>query len=139
MDSGASMNASVGNTAVGVGCKLVSPEYFGVLGINLVQGRLFAPDERSAAAGVVVISGAVAQRFWPNGDALGHTIRLDDPSDSAARDERAPRIPAQTYTVLGVVRDVRRALKLVDFGYSGIYLPEQAETSFACACMAIRM
>ena len=133
MDSGESMNASVDDTTVGVGCKLVSPEYFGVLGINVVQGRLFAPDERSPAAGVVVISDAVAQRFWPNGDALGHTIRLDDPSDSAARDERAPRIPAQIYTAIGVVRDVRSALKLVDFAYSGIYLPtmaEQAETSF---------
>ena len=133
MDSGESMNASVADTTVGVGCKLVSPEYFDVLGIDMVKGRLFAPDERSAAAGVVVISDAVAQRFWPNGDALGHTIRLDDPSDSAARDERAPRIPAQTYVVIGVVRDVRSALKLVDFAYSGIYLPtmpEQAETSF---------
>jgi putative ABC transport system permease protein len=133
MQSGASVDASVGDTTLRVGCKLASPEYFDLLGINVVKGRLFASDERSAASSVVVISDAVAQRFWPNGDALGRTIRLDDPSDSAAKDERAPRIPAQLYTVIGVVRDVRSALKLSDFAYSGIYLPttpEQAETSF---------
>ena len=65
MDSGASVEASAGDTKLGVGCKLVSPEYFDLLGITVLRGRLFAPEERSPAAGVVVISDAVAQRFWP--------------------------------------------------------------------------
>ncbi len=133
MDSGESMDATVGATTLGVGCKLVSPEYFDLLGINVVRGRIFASDERSPAAAVVVISDAVAQRLWPNSDALGETIRLSDASTTANTDPTAPRIPSQLYTVIGVVRDVRSALKLFDFAYSGIYLPtsaEQANTSF---------
>ncbi len=133
MDNGAAMDASAGKTTLAVGCKLVSPEYFDVLGINVLRGRIFAADERSAAAGVVVISDAVAQRFWPNGDALGQTIRLADTSGQATTDGKTPQIPAQLYTVVGIVRDVRSALKLFDFAYSGIYLPttaEQARTSF---------
>jgi predicted permease len=133
MDSGASTEASVGDTTLGVGSKLVSPEYFDLLGIDVLSGRLFAPDERSPAAGVVVISHAVAQRFWPNGDPLGQMIRLGGASGHAITAEGAPQVPAQLATVIGVVRDVRSALKLFDFTYSGIYLPttpEQSNTSF---------
>jgi putative ABC transport system permease protein len=129
---GASMDASVGDATLEVSCKLVSPEYFDLLGINVLRGRLFAPDERSAAAAVVVISDAVAQRFWPNGAALGQMIRLGA-SGGAPAAENEPQIPAQVYTVIGIVRDVRSALKMFDFAYSGIYLPtspEQAHTSF---------
>jgi predicted permease len=133
INNGESMDASVGDATVGVGAKLVSPEYFDLLGINVLRGRVFAPDERSPAAGVVVISDAVAQRFWPNGDALGQMIRLGRAAGSASAGENAPRIPAQAYAVVGVVRDVRSALKLFDFPYSGVYLPitpDQARTSF---------
>ena len=129
---GLSTDASVGDTTLGVGCKLVSPEYFDLLGIKVLRGRLFAPDERSPAAGVVVISDAVAQRFWPNGDVLGQPLRLGGASGGAADDEGAPQVPARLFTVIGVVRDVHSALRIFDFGYSGIYLPttpEQARTS----------
>lgn len=132
MESGAFVEASAGDMKLGVGCKLVSLDYFDLLGINLVRGRLFAADERGPAAGVVVISDSVAQRFWPNGDALGQTLRFDRASGEATKDDDAPRIPAQLFTVIGIVRDVRSALKTVDFTYSGIYLPttpEQAKTS----------
>ena len=47
--SGLSTDASVGDTTLGVGCKLVSPEYFDLLGIDVLRGRLFASDERSPA------------------------------------------------------------------------------------------
>lgn len=131
MHGGTSMNAAVSNTTLGVGCKLVSPEYFDLFGINVLRGRLFAPDERSPAAGVVVVSDAVAQRFWPNSNGLGQTIRLAASGDGSVADGE-PQIPVQAYTVIGVVRDVRSALKMFDFAYSGIYLPttpEQVQTS----------
>jgi predicted permease len=133
MDSGAFTEASVGDTKLGVGCKLVSPDYFDLLGISMLRGRRFAPEERSPSAGVVVISDAVAQRFWPNGDALGQMIRLGAASGSAATAAGAPEVPARLFTVIGVVRDVHSGLKMFDFAYSGIYLsttPEQANTSF---------
>src|SRR4030095_13214259 len=89
MDGGPTRDASVGDTTLGVGCKLVSPEYFDLLGITVLRGRLFAPEERSPASGVVVISDAVAQRLWPNADALGQTIRLGGPADHEPADARA--------------------------------------------------
>ncbi len=133
MHGGASMDAAMGDTTLRVGCKFVSPEYFDLLGINLLRGRLFAPEERSAAAGVAVVSDGVAHRFWPDGDALGQMIRLAGASGEATEVEGDPKIRAQVYTVIGVVRDVHSALKMFDFAYSGVYLPtapEQAHTSF---------
>ena len=37
----------LGDTTLQVGCKLVSPEYFDLLGIRVLEGRIFAPDERN--------------------------------------------------------------------------------------------
>ena len=131
-DNDAFTQVSVGDTSVGVGCKLISPGYFDVLGISLLRGRLFAAEERSPAAGVVVISDAVARRFWPNADPLGQVIRLGAASGPATTSPGAPRIPAHVFSVIGVVRDVRSALTMLDVGYSGIYLPttpERANTS----------
>ena len=65
--------------------------------------------------------------------ALGQAIRLASPSGDATEVKGAPAVPAQVYTVIGIVRDVPTALTLFDFGYSGLYLPttpEQARTSF---------
>jgi predicted permease len=125
--SGATTEVSAGDTHVEVGCKLVSQEYFDLLGIHVRSGRIFAPGERSPASGVIVISEAVAQRFWPNERALGQTIRLSPPAA-----EGPPAKGTQLFTVIGVVGDVRSALKMFDFTYSGIYLPttpEQSNTS----------
>jgi ABC-type antimicrobial peptide transport system permease subunit len=62
--------------------------------------------------------------------ASGPTTRS---SSSAKQPEEAVRVPAQAYTVIGVVRDVRSTLKIFDFAYSGVYLPttpQQANTAF---------
>jgi predicted lysophospholipase L1 biosynthesis ABC-type transport system permease subunit len=48
------------------------------------------------------------------------------------QEEGDPQVPTQLFTVIGVVRDVRSALTMHSFAYSGIYLPttpEQAKTS----------
>ena len=128
-DSGTSVQAGAGDARLEVGCKLVTPEYFRLLGINLLEGRVFAPEERNPATGVVVMSDALARRFWPGGNAIGQMVRLDGPSGRATGSEGTPLVPGQLYTVVGVVRDVRSALRLFDFTYSGVYLPTTAEQS----------
>ncbi len=45
--------------------QFVSPEYFGILGIDLVRGRGFTETERSADAAVAVVSEGVARQLWP--------------------------------------------------------------------------
>ena len=66
--------------------QFVSPEYFGVLGIDLVRGRGFTQTERSASAAVAVVSESVARQLWPGIDAVGQVLRLepDPPALSGA-------------------------------------------------------
>ncbi len=71
---------------------LVSPEFFGVLGIDVVRGRGFAPAERSMNESVAVVSETVARELWPGGDALGQTLRLE-PDPSLGRPASAPPLP----------------------------------------------
>ena len=54
----------------------VTPEYFRVLGLPLLEGRLL--DERDARAEnleAVVVDRAWARRFFPNGSAVGKRLR----------------------------------------------------------------
>jgi putative ABC transport system permease protein len=52
----------------------VRPDYFGALGIRLIEGRKFTSDEvRSGAA--VILNRAAAEHYWPDGGALGAEIQ----------------------------------------------------------------
>ena len=56
----------------------VSPEYFSVLRIPLLQGRLWTQPEIVRGARLAVINQTMARQYWPNGDALGKLVRLPD-------------------------------------------------------------
>ena len=56
----------------------VSPEYFSVLRIPLLQGRLWDQPEVVRGARMAVINQTMAQQYWPRGDALGKLVRLTD-------------------------------------------------------------
>ncbi len=51
--------------------RMVTPGYFGVAGVELLQGRLPRADEGVDQPGVVVLNATAAQRYFPDGDALG--------------------------------------------------------------------
>jgi len=53
----------------------VSHEYFPVLQIPLMQGRLWDDAETQRAARVAVINQTLAKQYFPAGDAVGHQIR----------------------------------------------------------------
>lgn len=53
---------------------LVSPEFFSLLDIPILEGRNFTADEARSGAPVVVISQLTARRLWPKGDAVGREI-----------------------------------------------------------------
>src|ERR1044071_820753 len=65
-----------------VNARLVSGDFFSVLGVNPALGRNFRPDEDQPGAGpVVIISAAMWQRkFAAAPDAVGKSLRLDDQS-----------------------------------------------------------
>lgn len=90
---------------------------------RLLQGRHF--DRRDAAADAlptVIVSETVANRFWPDGSAVGRRIRLRN--DDGSEGERA---------VVGVVSDVRRGTFETGWAASAaLYLPlTQAVGPFA--------
>jgi putative ABC transport system permease protein len=71
----------------------VTPSYFHVLGIPLLAGRRFEDSDDTGRPGVVMVSRAMAERFWPGEDPLGQRISLGD---------------QELFTVVGIVGDVRR-------------------------------
>ena len=74
----------------------VSRGYFETMRIPLKAGRVFDQRDTEKSQSVVVISERIAQRFWPNGDAVGAFVRLGpNPNDPWSE-------------VIGVVGDVRQ-------------------------------
>ena len=67
--------------------QFVSPEYFNVLGIDIVPGRGFAQTERSASAAVAVVSETAARQLWPDRDAVGQVLRSSRTRDRPASAE----------------------------------------------------
>jgi predicted permease len=100
----------------------VSPEYFDLLQIPITRGRAFRADEAQTAARVAIVSDATARAFWPAGDAVGQTIRIEPPGERPADD-----LPGYTaVTVVGTTRDVVSGM-IVDGPDAGhIYLPATA-------------
>ena len=57
---------------------LVSKEYFPALRIPLLQGRLWDEAETHRGAALMVVNQAFAKRYFPGGDAIGHTIKVPE-------------------------------------------------------------
>jgi putative ABC transport system permease protein len=73
----------------------VSDDYFRTLGIPLLAGRTFGPQDAGDGPPTLMVSEALARRFWPNGGAVGARVRLD----------ASPTTPV--FTIIGVVGNER--------------------------------
>jgi predicted permease len=112
----------------------VSHDYFDVLGIEVVSGRSFTQAERTADAGVVVLSERIARQLWPGGDAVGQAVRID------AQEPHSPNgVSARTVTVVGVVRDPARegGMSYLDT-FRGVYVPAGPETPGTWLMLRVR-
>ena len=58
---------------------VVGFDYFSTMGIPLVLGRAFGPQDSDRSQKVAVISEAMASRFFPNGSPLGRRFGIDGP------------------------------------------------------------
>ena len=54
----------------------VSPEFLDVTGTRVIRGRGFAASDDMNGPPVVVISQAMAQKYWRGSDPIGHMVRL---------------------------------------------------------------
>jgi predicted permease len=54
----------------------ISPQYFEVFRIPLLQGRTFTDSDDAASDHVVVISASMAKKYWPKGGAVGAHITI---------------------------------------------------------------
>jgi putative ABC transport system permease protein len=59
--------------------RIVAPRFFAVLGIPLIAGRDFTDDDRAGGEPVAVVSQSVAQRLFPNGEAVNRKLVWTDP------------------------------------------------------------
>src|SRR5687768_1795972 len=78
-----------------------SPDYFATMAIPVLQGRVFTEQDRAGGLDVVVISQALAERYWPGENPVGRRIRHNWG-------------PGEEQEIVGVVGDVR---------HDGLHLP----------------
>ena len=73
-----------------------SPEYFRTMGIRLLAGRTFTPQDIPGSPTALVINQTMAQRFWSGESALGKRVVMKD---------WGPPLPGE---IVGVVSDVKQ-------------------------------
>jgi predicted permease len=71
----------------------VSPGYFETLGIPLIRGRTIGAEDTATSTKAVVVNQTLADKYFPHGDAIGHSFTVADPSVKG------------TWQIVGVVRD----------------------------------
>jgi len=84
---------------------MVSPEYFSVLHVALLQGRTWDESETMQGAHVAVINQTMAREYWPSGDVLGRAIRMPKVKNEPFR--LAPPGSDQWFQIVGVIADAR--------------------------------
>lgn len=74
--------------------EVVAPDYFAALGIPVLRGRGFTPQDRQGAPLVVILSQSAARHYWPDENPIGKRVKMGPG-------------PASTFTVIGTVPDTR--------------------------------
>ncbi len=69
---------------------MVTPDYFRVMGMQLVRGRVFDKSDRNGAPLVMLINDVAARRFFQGRDPVGQTVTFRGPT-----------------TIVGVLRAIR--------------------------------
>jgi predicted permease len=84
---------------------MVSPEYFSLLRIPVLSGRIWDQAETMRGAPLAVINETMARLYWPNGGAVGQSLRIPDLKNGPFR-VLASSV-GQSFQIVGVVADVR--------------------------------
>jgi predicted permease len=136
-----------GATRALVPYKFVSPEYFALLDVDVLQGRTFAPREHTLDASVAVVSDGAARRLWPAGHAVGQVVHIVAgilPADAVPH----PNYVDGEFTIVGVVRDVgpsfapvvtmRHGIDVFEMPGPAVYLPVGIDTAGTSLTLRVR-
>jgi putative ABC transport system permease protein len=96
-----------------------SPKFFETIGARIIAGRDFGSQDRDSSLRVAIINQHMAQRYWPDGKAVGRRIRFGRSTNQQVDSTQTPWI-----TVVGVVGDMRR---------TGVDMPVRDEVFFPYA------
>ena len=95
----------------------VGGDFFRALRIPLRRGRLFSTADTAETPGVIVISEAMAKRFWPNQDPIGKRLTI-------------AFFPEKPREVVGIVGDVKLEGLEHREPVSAMYVPHQQIPSY---------
>ena len=90
--------------------RYITSDYFRAIGVPLRQGRFFSDQDRDNSVPVVIISEAMARRFWPGENPIGKRLTPSFHLEQGARE------------IVGVVGDVKASGLDVDSS-AMMYLP----------------
>lgn len=90
-----------------VKANMVSPDYFAALRIPLLQGRIWDATETHNGALLAVVNRTMAQRYFPGGDAIGHSLRFPDFESRPPALVSVPRVSGSWLLIIGIVEDAR--------------------------------
>jgi predicted permease len=94
-----------------VNYQVVSPDYFSVMQIPVLRGRVFNDNDTFKPGGhqdVAIISRQLAERMWPNADPIGKRVNCNDDGTGCGE-------------IIGVVGDVKHNSLVDDVGYDLYY------------------
>jgi putative ABC transport system permease protein len=89
----------------------VSPDYFGVLRVPLLRGRLFGDEDRHGSEPVVILNDAAVRRYFPGQDPIGRIVTFDG-----------------TRRVVGVVGNIRHEGPETSWRHQGFIPLQQSRT-----------
>ncbi|HEV2349109.1 MAG TPA: ABC transporter permease [Terriglobia bacterium] len=107
--------------APGAGYNCVSPDYFSTMHMKILKGRAFTDADTTASGQVAIVNQTMAERIWPNQDALGQRFSYEGaqgPSKSEPQGASRPFV-----TVVGVVRNAKLQ-SLLDTPGNFFYVPQ---------------
>ena len=89
--------------------RAVSPNYFQLLQMPLVRGRVFTPADRAESRGVAIVNETLARKLAPGGDVLSRKVQIQG-------------TPLPAYEIVGVVANAR-SIGTTTEAWDEIYIP----------------
>lgn len=89
-----------------VGSEMIDDTFLRVMGIPLLRGRVFGSADRRNTQPVALINQALADKYFPNNDAIGRAIKLGPPESSDP-----------WLTIVGIVGNIKTVSVFQEMGY----------------------